>query len=530
MIKPNFFGRKSNLELLEKRVSGLKDNYRQNIAIIGDELVGKTSLIFKFIDKFDDPRIIPLYLEVRAEPLNSFARRFIGVLLYNFLAKSGMLLKEDLDFLMFKSQKFIPQTVEKIKIILSSLSKRKKNNIFSDLNSLCELLYQETGKSCVVIFDEFQNLENLNLPGLYREWSRLLVINKHTMYIIVSSMKFKTKTILSKNLSLLFGNFEVINVDPFDIKTSEEYLESLLTQANLSLPLKNFIVHFTGGYPMYLELISKALLANKDVALPEILENMLFDSSGVLNQRFSNYVKRFLDYPFANDYISILYLVASGRNKIKDIMHILHMQSKDFTIRINHLLELDALSRSGDFLKINDRMFNFWMKFVYQEKLQSLTFDAKNQKAKLRDSLENMIQEFIVSAQKPLVERMNDLLKLFENEMVQMDRKKLRLNHFREIKPLEFRSQVLKNGLIGRSNESLWIVAVKTDLLTEDDVVEFSRECRRYRHKLQRKIIVTLKDIDTNTRLRALEEKIWTWDINSLNQILDLYSRPRVIA
>ena len=108
--------------------------------------------------------------------------------------------------------------------------------------------------------------------------------------------------------------------------------------------------------------------------------------------------------------------------------------------------------------------------------------------------------------------------------------KKILLNHFREIKPLEFRSRVLKNGLIGRSSDSLWIVAVKSEQLNEEDIVEFSRECRRYRHKLQRKVIVTLRDIDTNTRLRALEEKIWAWDINSLNQMLDLYSKPRVIA
>jgi GTPase SAR1 family protein len=525
-----FFDRKSYLELLDKRVSGLKDNYRQNIAIVGDELVGKTALIFKFIDRFHDPRILPLYLEVRVEPLNSFAKRFIGVLLYNFLAKSGMPLKEDLDFLILKSEKYIPQTVEKIKSILSSLNKHKKNNIFGELNLLCELLHQETGKFCVIIFDEFQNLESMNLSGLYREWSKLLVTNKNTMYIIVSSMKFKTRAVLAKNLSLLFGNFEVINIDPFDTRTSEEYLERLLGTYNLSRPLRDFIVHFTGGYPMYLEVISKAVLANKETPLSEILENMLFDSSGLLNQRFSNYIKRFLGHAHANDYISILYLVSSGRNKIKDIMHIMRMQAKDLTSRINYLLEVDALSRSADFLKINDRMFNFWMRFVYQEKLHSLTFDAKNQKAKFRDNLEGMIQEFIVNAQKPLVERMNDLLHSFENETMQMDRRKVRLNHFREIKPLEFRSNVMKNGLIGRSNDSLWIVAVKSDSLTEDDVVEFSRECRRYRHKLQRKVIVTLKDIDTNTRLRALEEKIWTWDINSLNQILDLYSKPRVIA
>jgi hypothetical protein len=170
------------------------------------------------------------------------------------------------------------------------------------------------------------------------------------------------------------------------------------------------------------------------------------------------------------------------------------------------------------------------MKFVYQEKLSSLTFDARSQKNKFRDSLEGMIQEFILNAQKPLMERMNELLGSFEDEMVQMEQRRVRLNHFREIKPLEFHSRILKNGLIGRSNESLWLIAVKQDQLNEEDVVEFSRECRRYRHKLQRKIIVTLKDIDTNTRLRALEEKIWTWDINNLNQMLDLYSKPRVIV
>jgi len=512
------------------RVSGLKDNYRQNIAIIGDELVGKTSIIFNFLNKFQDNRIINVYLDVRPESLNSFAKRFIGVLLYNFLINSGMVLQEDLAFLINKSEKYAPKTVERIRFILNSLEKRKKKNIFTELNLLCEILYQETGKVCVVIFDEFQNLESIGFLNLYREWAKLLITNKNTMYIIVSSMKFKTKNILSKNLSLLFGNFEVITVEPFDIRSSEEYLRVRFAGLNLAKPLNNFIVHFTGGYPMYLEVISDALLKNREGALSEILQNLLFESSGLLNQRFSNYIKSFMDHTHSNDYISILYLISSGRNRIKDIAQLLRIQKKDLIARITYLLELDAISRSGDFLKINDRVFSFWMKFVYQEKLSSLTFDAKNQKNKFRDSLEGMIQEFMLNAQKPLMERMNELLGSFEDEMVQMDRRKVRLNHFREIKPLQFHSRILKNGLIGRSNDSLWIVAVKQEQLSEEDVLEFSKECRKYRHKLQRKIIVTLKDIDMNTRLRALEEKIWTWDINSLNQMLDLYSKPRVIA
>ncbi len=530
MKKSIFFGRKICLDILQKRVSGLKDNYRQNIAIIGDELVGKTSLVFKFMESFSDNRIILVYMDTRLETLAVFSKRFIAILLYNFLNNSGILLKEDLGFLIQKSSAYIPKTTEKIKIILNNLAKKKTSGIFSDLMQLCESIYAETGKSSVVIFDEFQGLESLGIKNLYRDWSKLLIANKNTMFIVISSMKFKAKEILSKDLSLLFGNFEIITVEPFDIKTSSQYLDLKLSKLNLAAPLRDFIVHFTGGYPMYLEVISDYLLINKDTELAEVLEDILFSASGVLNQRFSNYMKRFGDSSLGHDYIAMLYLISSGRNRIKEIAHILHKKKNEFAARINHLLELDTITRNGDFLSINDRMFSFWVKFVYQEKLQALTFDAKSQKARFRDQIETMIQEFMVSAQKPLMERMSELFRLFEDEMLQVEKKKIRLNHFREIKTLEFKSRMLKNGLIGRSNESLWIIAVKADIVTEEDIVEFSKECRKYRHKLQRKIIVTLNEIDINTRLRALEEKIWAWDVNSLNQILDLYSRPRVIA
>jgi hypothetical protein len=141
-----------------------------------------------------------------------------------------------------------------------------------------------------------------------------------------------------------------------------------------------------------------------------------------------------------------------------------------------------------------------------------------------------MIQEFLTNAQKTLIERTIELLHLFEDDVIQMERKRLRLTHFREIKTLDFNNQRLREGVIGRSHDNLWIIAFKHGLLTEEDIAEFAKECKKYHHKLQRKIIVALQDIDTNTRLRALEEKVWTWDLNNLNQILDLFSKPRIIA
>ncbi|PIP20645.1 MAG: hypothetical protein COX40_03630 [Candidatus Omnitrophica bacterium CG23_combo_of_CG06-09_8_20_14_all_40_11] len=530
MTKDNFFDRKSYLDILDKRITDLKDGYRQNIAIVGDELVGKTSTICKFLNNFCDNRIIIIYLEIRPESLSSFARRFIGVLLYNFLINSGVSLQENLDFLIAKSEKHIPKTVEKIRCILAALERRKKNNIFIDLLSLFELINQETNKFCVAIFDEFHNFENMGIKNLYPEWSKLLILQKNTLYIIISSMELKTKIILSKNLSLLFGNFQIITIEPFDIKTSEDYLNYRLGELNLNTGLKNFLIHFTGGNPFYLELISKELLKTETIDLTDILEDLLFLPAGILNQKFSNYLKRFLNIPYSQDYITILYLISDGHNKLKDIAHILQKTRKELILRINHLSELDTISRNGDFLKISDRVFGFWLRFVYQEKLQSLTFDAKNQKVIFRDKIESQIQEFLTDSQKTLIERTLELLHLFEDDVIQIERKRLRLTHFREIKALEFNNQSLREGVIGRSRDNLWIIAFKHGLLTEEDIAQFAKECKKYRHKLQRKIIVALQDIDTNTRLRALEEKVWTWDLNNLNQLLDLFYKPRIIA
>jgi hypothetical protein len=530
MLKENFFDRKAYLEILEKRVTALKDGYRQNIAFIGNEQVGKTAIIHKFLDGFQDNRFILIYVEARVESLSSFCRRFFGVLLYNFLSPSGIDLKEELEFLMAKASAYAPKTVAKMLAILTDVQKRKKENVFSEVLSLTNIINQETGKFCVVIFDEFQNLESLGIKSLYKEWSQRLMLEKTTMFVITSSCPYKAKMILSQDLSLLFGNFEVLNVEPFDVRTSGEFLRLRLGASGIRDEVRNFIVNFTGGYPFYLDIFAAQFAKSCPDSLADVLEKTIFASSGILNQKYAGYLKRFQDSQFGRDYLAILRLVSNGQNKVKDIAHILKKPVKLVNVRVNYLLGSDVIVRSGDFLKVSDRIFGFWLKFVYQEKLNSLTFDALKQKTEFRKNIQDLIQEFHASSRKPVSERVTELLRLFSDERIQVERKKVTLNHFREIKPLDFDSLTLNEGLICRSSESLWIFGFKNDPLTEEDISEFAKECRKYRSKLQQKIIVTLKGVDANSQLKALEEKVWTWDLNSLNQMMDLFSKPRIIA
>lgn len=530
-MKDKFFARTGYLDLLQKRVKSFMEGYRSNIAIIGDEFIGKTSLLFKFLAQFSDNRVVTIYLDVRPDSLDAFARKFIGVLLYNFMINSAEPLKEDLDYLVARASRYIPRTAEKIKLLLASAAKSKRGSLFTELLGLCDLFWQETGKQCLVIFDEFQNLECLGARNLYRDWSKLLILQKSTMYIITSSQKFKARYILSKNLSLLFGNFEIVEVEPFDTRASRRYVEERTLGKGLKHSLQEFIVDFSGGYPFYLEVITQSLLKSPKADLAETLEGLLFDTQGMLHQRFSVYIKHLIGTNnYSVDYLSILYLVACGRNKIKDIAHILHKTKAELVLRVNHLLESDAINRSGDFLRLNDKVFGFWLRFVYQEKLSSLTHDAKNQKMKFRDNIEDLIRDFMAACGKPVMERMVEVLRLFEDEVIQLEKKRVKLNHFREIKPLELRCRFTKDGLLGRGQEGIWIMALKNEQLNEEDIAEFARECKKYRHKTQRKIIITLKDIDDNTRLRAMEEKIWAWDIDNLNQMFWLFSKPGIVV
>lgn len=534
-----FLGRKNYLEILTKRVKALKEGYRQNIAFVGNELIGKTSLILKFLTNFSDPKILPVYLNIRPDSLEYFAKKFIGALLYNFLSNSGIHLEEDLNFLIHKAQRYIPKTVTKIKSILAILERKKRWEIFPELFALCDLIKEETGKLTLVIFDEFHYLDALGIKNLYRDWSKILILQKNTMFILISSARFSAKKILSENLSLLFGNFEIIDVEPFDLKASEEFLTEKLGRISLDRFLKNFLINFAGGSPFYLEVIAAALckIKSQDISdsviqkdlLINALGDLLFEETGTLNQRFQHCLSNlFKSFP-SQDYLPVLYSIAEGSNKIRNLAKKSGKQKNDLVKIINRLIELDVIIKNGDFLKINDRIFAFWLKFVHEKKNAMLNFDTQTQKDTFNNGVRELLHEFIMVSQRGFTERIEELLHLFENEGVYIERRRLRLTPFREIKPVSFNYPTIKNGILGRSTDTLWIIAIKDNLITEEDIVSFAKECKKYRQKTQRRILITPLEIDSNVRLKALEEKIWPWNLNNVNLLCELFSKPAII-
>jgi hypothetical protein len=539
MQKEIFFDRNYYLELLSKHVRDFTEGYRQNLSFIGEEMVGKTSLILHFLNKFNDNRILPIYMPIKKEGTRFFAERFMTCLVYGFLNNSGIELKEDLDYLISNAEKFIPHTVAKIREI-RHIIRKNKTSIFLELLSLCDVINKETKKFCLVIFDEFHNLEEIGIKNLYNDWVKVLVLQKNTMFIIISSSKFKAKRILTINLNLLFGKFELIEIEPFDYKTAKEFLLDRLNGLMLENKLIDFLVILTGGIPFYLNVIADSIYKMKDQlyldryinkdTIFDILTELLFKETGTLNQRFSNYLNKVSAKDMDKNLLKVILSISNGYNRIKDISQNLHIQRRNILKLIHQLLDIDMITKNGDLFKINDRLFNLWLKLVYQKKLLSPEFNPQIQLQMFRKELENTYNEFLDSSNKSLLERVMEIMYLFEDAYVNIDNKRIDLTVFREIKPFYLESSGINEGLIARSADNLWIVAIKQNPLREEDIEEFSRFCNKHRQKKQKRIVITLHQIDTNVRLKAMEERILTWELKNLNLLCELFNRTVIIG
>lgn len=540
-IKEQFIGREEIFKLINKRLSDLNDGYRQNIALLGDELIGKTWIIKFIFNNFSDPKIIPLYFDLSQPTVNIFIQRFFSAFLFSFLKTRGVVLpKENLGRLIEESKRYIPHTASKIQEISNSLVKDKIDiATFRDILSLLETLNQETDQKIVVIFDEFQNLEYLKIRNVFQEFGKKIMFQKNTMYIVSSSSKVKAKKIIQDELSLLFGNFEIIEISHFDNKTSNALIKNRLKNIYMPRDIANFLINFSGGHPFYLDKITQHIYKNSKLLeiaaiTPFVfiysLEDILFNNWGVLNIRFQNHID-LLDSKNKPEVLNMLLLIAQGRNRIKDLSGCLHKNYRDINQKLGRLTESNIIYHTGSFYYIVDRVFNFWLNFVYLEKMNNLSQNYEDQVIAFRKKIEQSLLEFIEISKKDTSQRLYDLFILFSGDSIRIGRNKILLSRFKEVKPLDFDGRHIKRGFFCVSEEESWLIGFKDGNITQDCVSEFIRESDKIQkgEKQLRRLIIALDKTEVDAKLLAKEEKITTWDIDQLNILLDLYGKPRLI-
>lgn len=534
-----FYGRQDILSILDKRAHGLSKGYRQNIAIIGDEFIGKSCLIRYWLSKYHDNFVIPVYIEVKPEKINVFLEKFIGTLLFAFLKNSQIDLRDNIDFLIGKAQSYAPRTCTSIKELLSPKERKNKQESFLKLLELTELLYGETGKHCIIIFDEFHLLAELNVKDIFPNWRKQIMLHKNTMYILLSSRKQLANKLLASDLDLLFGNFEKIELKVFDNKTAQGLVQDKFKTLNIALEIKDFIVNFSFCHPFYLTVICNAVIEyqTKNPALcltiasfTTSLESIFSEGWGILNSRFSYMMKEIEERCKDTRVRKILLSLASGITRAGEIAHYAGSSKKEVSLLLTQLYGYDVVSKNADLYVLNDRIFGFWLRCIYANRLSAFSIDNDRLKQLFKKEIEALYAHFCDAQSKEISERILELFNQFGNESVEVHKKRMRLNHFKEVKLLNINGKNIKEGILARAANCLWIAGLKEDRVVEEDIIEFVDVCKRFKYnKSQKRIFITFNDMDANASLIAKEEKIATWDIAFINSLLDIYDKPRIV-
>ncbi|HPB67740.1 MAG TPA: hypothetical protein PLT76_02210 [Candidatus Omnitrophota bacterium] len=535
-----FFDRRDMLDLLKRRVLDLKEGYRQNIAFLGGRHLGKSSILEKFIAELDDPFIIPLYLDLEYKDFDFFYFKFVGGLLYHYARLTQKPLHDDINLLLEGVRSELPLTAKSIKKIQGLMAHQRLQEAYSEIIALPQVFTQESRFFCLIIFDEFHDLEELGMEGVYAELGKCIMTQKKCLYVVTSSCPVLAAKIISERLSLLFGNFEVVPIEPFSMKASRDFIGFLLKDIKLSKDLKNFFVDFTGGHPLYLTVISKELITlSRLYGQPEIfnplmiqaVENVLFDPWGVLSQHFEVTVHALCEGKGNRICAAILIALAAEKQRIKELAAGLGVRQGLVSPKLNRLVEQGFVMKNGTSYYIKDKFFGAWLKFVLQKKLRTFDPAQEHQRQAFKDEMERVIGEFNHCSQKDLPTRIVELLYCFEDDAVQINNRRYKLPLFQAISTTKARkgSGTYYDVIKAQTQDGEWCIVLNWDPLTEQDISSILKESKKIIQKPQKRILISLCSLDENTRVKALQESMWIWNEHEVNTLLNFYNKPYIV-
>lgn len=533
-VDKQFFGRESILRTLRKRVEALKGGYRQNMALTGQMLSGKSSILYQFLYTLKDTSLVPVYIEVVEEPFAAFADKFIATLLYNYLAScSREAQATDLASLVKAAEADIPHTIYAIKKVRVDLAKKSYSDAYRKLLGLTSTLKKETGKSCVVILDEFHNLEFFRIKNPYLHFGKIIMIQKDTMYIVSSSQKSTIKNILSEKLALLFGNFEIIEVSGFDRKTARAFLSEKFQNVTLPEVYADYLIDFTEGNPFYMDVFAKKMMeivnfrkvssADESVVI-EALTALLYNSSGTINQYFTNNIMSLLEKDLRESCLDVLIALAHGCNKLPELAGWFRKKNSTvFAKKLARLIALDMVYKNGVFYEVQDKVFNFWLRTVYHKWKTSLVDDILGRINNFKNDVKSDLTGYIAESRKTAAQRIAELILLFKGEIVDIDNKKKRLPRFVRIELQRYGS--CEDIISSQKSDKYWIYEIWRDKISESAVLDFIDRYYPMRDKIAKKVCIALEGIDENALLLAKEKNIWVWELKNLNTLLRLYKK-----
>ncbi|MFH1877884.1 MAG: hypothetical protein ABH883_03665, partial [Candidatus Omnitrophota bacterium] len=263
--------------------------------------------------------------------------------------------------------------------------------------------------------------------------------------------------------------------------------------------------------------------------LLDVFAELLYESEGIFHQYFTNSINFFLEKRSRKDFIPLLVAVAKGNNTIKSIQESLGKTDNSLGKKLETLQSMDLIYNSGVFFKISDRFFEYWLKYVYSLKTESMIDDMDIRYIEFKRSIEEDYSRFRVFSAKSIEEIIKGFFAAFRNQKIRVSMNDRRMPHFDDVRSRKISDNVIE--VTGTIKNNKWLCRVKSNDITEENDIHALAGCKmdKKNSKIVRKIFIPLKSIEQNAFLLAQEQNIWIWEITQLNEILRLFEEFEIV-
>ena len=282
-----FFNRTDELNMLSNLLSGVEFNSAPTILLTGNRGVGKTALIKKIKNKFENEYLV---VDIDLSRSNAYqqknlTRASIIKIIYESIIKSSKefglktinkQLEKYFKTKNFKLDKLL--SYEHIPILIFE-SEDNYEKLAEFVMELPQKIYQDNNdkiKGVFIFIDEIQLIKDLGdeLNGFLWYMRSFIQIQKNVAYLFCGSMSLKDSLIndLNGNHGAFGGRMLTIEIQPFSKQTTENYIKSMTRNIQLDNGGFERFYKCTRGIPYYINIFAKYLPENITLTENNIIE------------------------------------------------------------------------------------------------------------------------------------------------------------------------------------------------------------------------------------------------------------------
>ena len=235
---------------------------------------------------------------------------------------------------------------------------------FSEFSDCLDYLHHNSHEKLVVVFDEYPYFaqSEKSVSSVLQQYIDHHFQKTDIMFILCgSSMSFMETQIMGSKSPLYGRRTCQYKILPFDFSTSMLFHSSFTKQE------KAIIYAITGGIPKYL------LQFDDKKSLRDNIAESFFSPGSLFFEEPNNLLKQELREPAV--YNSIITAIASGSSKLSEIATKSYLSTSTCSNYLTSLIALNIVKKNLPVLaqpnakntlyRLNDGMFRFWYRFVY---------------------------------------------------------------------------------------------------------------------------------------------------------------------